>query len=337
LGPIAAQIANAVLAIAAASGACFAYFWGSNWLLDRLLGDAGAVASVGRPGRLRSAIRPWLFLAPALVFLSLYLIYPVVETFRLSFFDKAGGFIGLGNYQWAFGDPGFQQAVVNNILWLVIVPAVATAFGLVIAVLADRVWWGSFAKSLVFMPMAISFVSASVIWKFVYDYRPEGADQIGVLNAIITSLGLQPEAWLTIPFWNSILLMVILVWIQTGFAMVILSAALRGVPQETLEAAHIDGANGLQVFFYVVVPQIRGTIIVVWTTITIVVLKVFDTIFAMTNGQWGTEVLANFMFKWMFVNLDYSRGSTIAVVIMLAVLPILIWNVRRANAEGITS
>ena len=150
----------------------------------------------------------------------------------------------------------------------------------------------------------------------------------------MTAFGLPPQAWLTIPFWNSILLMVILIWIQTGFAMVILAAALRGVPQETLEAAHIDGANGFQVFFRIIVPQIRGTLVVVWTTITIVILKVFDTIFAMTNGQWNTEVLANLMFKWMFVNLDYSRGSTIAVVIMLAVLPVLIWQVRHANAAG---
>jgi alpha-glucoside transport system permease protein len=160
-----------------------------------------------------------------------------------------------------------------------------------------------------------------VIWKFVYDYRAAGESQIGLLNAIITGLGLPPQAWITIPLWNSV------------FLMVILSAALRGVPEETLEAARIDGANGFRIFFDIMVPQIWGTIVVVWTTITIVVLKVFDIIFAMTNGQWDTEVLANFMFKWMFVNFDYGRGSTIAVIIMLAVLPIMVWNIRRANAE----
>ena len=189
-------------------------------------------------------------------------------------------------------------------------PSFATAFGLIIAVLADRLWWGNIAKSLVFMPMAICFVGASVIWKFVYDYRAAGQQQIGVLNAIVTGLGLPPQAWITLPFWNSFFLMVILIWIQTGFAMVILSAALRGVPEETLEAARIDGANGFRIFFDIMIPQIWGTIVVVWTTITIVVLKVFDIIFAMTNGQWNTEVLANFMFKWMFVNFDYGRGST---------------------------
>lgn len=330
------QILSAVFAILVALGATVAYFWGTNWLLDRMLsgrsGEDGDVTT--RRDTLRSQIRPWLFLFPALLFLSVYLIYPVIETVRLSLFDNAGrNFVGFANYLWLMGDANFHQAVINNLLWLIIVPSLATGFGLVIAVLADRLWWGNIAKSLVFMPMAISFVGASVIWRFVYDYRGDADQQIGVLNALVTFFGLDPQAWITIPFWNSILLMIILVWIQTGFAMVILSAALRGVPEETLEAARIDGANGFRIFFDIMIPQIKGTIVVVWTTITIVVLKVFDIIFAMTNGQWDTEVLANLMFKWMFVNFDYGRGSSIAVVIMLAVLPIMIWNIRRANAE----
>lgn len=330
------QVFGAVFAIAIALGGAIAYFWGTNWLLDKVLGSSTQMAGgkITRRDNLRSQIRPWLFLLPALLFLSVYLIYPVVETFRLSFFDKSGrNFIGLANYMWAVGDGNFRQSILNNILWLIIVPSFATAFGLVIAVLADRLWWGNIAKSLVFMPMAISFVGASVIWKFVYDYRGEAENQIGLLNALVTAMGLPPQAWITIPFWNSIFLMVILIWIQTGFAMVILSAALRGIPEETLEAARIDGANDFQIFFGIMIPQIWGTIVVVWTTITIVVLKVFDIIFAMTNGQWNTEVLANLMFKWMFVNFDYGRGSSIAVIIMLAVLPIMIWNIRRANAE----
>jgi len=330
------QIIGAVIAIAIALGATVAYFWGTNWLLDKFLSSADTMSGdqMTRRDNLRSKIRPWLFLGPALLFLSVYLIFPVIETFRLSFFDKTGrNFIGFSNYLWLFGNSNFHQSVFNNLLWLIIVPSLATAFGLVIAVLSDRLWWGNIAKSLVFMPMAISFVGASVIWKFVYDYRGDTETQIGVLNALVTYFGFPPQAWITIPFWNSILLMVILIWIQTGFAMVILSAALRGVPEETLEAARIDGANGFRIFFDIMVPQIWGTIIVVWTTITIVVLKVFDIIFAMTNGQWDTEVLANLMFKWMFVNFDYGRGSAIAVIIMLAVLPIMIWNIRRASAE----
>lgn len=329
------QLLGAVIAIAVALAACVAYFWGTNWLLDKFLGSGDASgAAVTRRDNLRSNIRPWLFLFPALLFLSVYLVYPVFETLRLSLFDKTGRqFIGFSNYVWAFGDSNFQRSIFNNIMWLIIVPSFSTGFGLVIAVLADKLWWGNIAKSLVFMPMAISFVGASVIWRFVYDYRAEGELQIGLLNAIVTGLGLPPQAWITLPVWNSIFLMVILIWIQTGFAMVILSAALRGIPEETLEAARIDGANDFRIFFDIMIPQVWGTIIVVWTTITIVVLKVFDIIFAMTNGQWDTEVLANFMFKWMFVNFDYGRGSAIAVVIMLAVLPIMIWNIRRANAE----
>ncbi|WP_417308244.1 carbohydrate ABC transporter permease [Devosia sp.] len=335
MSEIVQQIAGAGIAVVIALAACFAYFWGSNWLLDRVLNsDTAASEAATGIDQLRSAIRPWIFLFPALLFLAVYLIYPVVETFRLSLFDNNGrNFVGFANYLWAVSDPSFQRAVFNNVMWLIIVPSASTAFGLVIAVLADRLWWGNIAKSLVFMPMAISFVGASVIWKFVYDYRAAGENQIGILNAIVTGFGLPPQAWITIPFWNSLFLMVILIWIQTGFAMVILSAALRGIPEETLEAARLDGASGVRIFFDIMIPQIWGTVVVVWTTITIVVLKVFDIIFAMTNGQWDTEVLANFMFKWMFVNFDYGRGSAVAVVIMIAVLPIMVWNIRRANAE----
>jgi alpha-glucoside transport system permease protein len=215
-----------------------------------------------------------------------------------------------------------------------VVPSLATIFGLIIAVLADKVWWGTIAKSMIFMPMAISFVGASVIWKFVYDYRGPEGPHIGLLNAIVTGLGGDPEAWVTLPFWNNFFLMVILVWIQTGFAMVILSAALRGIPEETIEAARIDGASELGIFFRIMIPQITTTIMVVWTTITIIVLKVFDIVLAMTNGQWNSEVLANLMFDWMFRGGgDFGRGSTIAIFIMLAVVPIMIWNIKRFRDE----
>jgi alpha-glucoside transport system permease protein len=231
-------------------------------------------------------------------------------------------------------DSQFRESILNNVLWLLVVPAAATFFGLVIAVLTDRIWWGNIAKSLVFMPMAISFVGAAVIWKFVYDYRDVGSQQIGILNALVVALGFEPQAWITIPFWNNFFLMAILVWIQTGFAMVILSAALRGISEETIEAAVIDGANGFQIFFKIMVPQIWGTIAVVWTTITILVLKVFDIVLAMTNGQWNSQVLANLMFDWMFRGGgDFGRGAAIAIVIMAMVIPIMIWNIRNARAE----
>ena len=330
------QILGAVLAVLIALAAAGAYFWGSNWLLDRFLAPNAALSSeaVTRRDMQRSAIRPWLFIFPALLFLTVYLVYPVFETVRLSLFDKLGqNFIGFGNYRWALTDNIFWQSALNNLAWLIIVPLLSTAFGLVIAVLADRLWWGNIAKSLIFMPMAISFVGASVIWKFVYTYRGPDIEQIGVLNAIAVGLGFEPQAWLTIPGWNSFLLMIILVWIQTGFAMVILSAALRGIPDETLEAARIDGASPVRIFFDIMIPQIWGTIVVVWTTITITVLKVFDIVYAMTNGEFQTQVLANLMYRWMFISGDYGRGSTIAVILMLAVVPIMVWNIRRANAE----
>jgi alpha-glucoside transport system permease protein len=316
----------------------FAYFWGANWLLDRFLVTTPAMAGVaiGRRDSLRSRIRPWIFLAPTLFFLSVYLVYPIFETFRLSLFDRLGqDFVGFDNYVWAFYDGTFRQSALNNLGWLLVVPALSTGFGLLIAVLADRLWWGGIAKTLVFMPMAISFVGAAVIWRFVYAYRGPGMDQIGILNAFVTWLGWPPQVWLQLPFVNSFLLMLILVWIQTGFAMVILSAALRGIPQETLEAARIDGAGEVRIFFSIMIPQIATTIMVVWTTITIHVLKVFDIVYAMTNGEHQTQVLGNLMYRWTFIAGDSGRGATIAIVILLAVTPIMIWNIRRARAaEG---
>ena len=284
--------------------------------------------------RRATSIRPWLFLLPSLVALGLYLVYPVADSLVRSFFDRnTDAFVGWGNYQWLLSNDDFWGALGNNFLWLLFVPAMATAFGLLIAVLTDRIWWGNIAKTLIFMPMAISFVGASVIWNFIYKYDGQGADQTGLLNAIVVALGGEPQVWLQIPFWNNFFLMIILVWIQTGFAMVILSAALRGIPEETIEAAVIDGANPFQIFFKIMIPQIMGTIAVVWTTITILVLKVFDIVLAMTNGQYGTEVLANYMFSWAFRAGDYGRASAIAIVIMLLVIPVMVWNIKRANAE----
>jgi alpha-glucoside transport system permease protein len=302
-------------------------------VLDRIIHLPGG--NQNRREEWGSRIRPWLFLAPALFLLGMYLVYPLFETFRLSFFDPTGEtFVGLSNYNWVFTDQNFLLTIRNNFLWLLVVPALATVFGLIVAVLADRVWWGNFAKSMVFMPMAISFVGASVIWKFVYDFRGPDAEQIGILNAIVMGMGFQPQAWVTLPFWNNFFLMAILVWIQTGFAMVILSAALRGVPTETIEAARIDGASELQIFFEIMVPQVMSTILVVWTTITITVLKVFDIVMAMTGGQWDTSVLGNLMYDWMFRGGgDYGRSSTLAMVLMFAVIPVMAFNIRRFRAE----
>jgi alpha-glucoside transport system permease protein len=330
------QLFSALLTVIVGVAVAALYFYLANFILDLVLPPRGGAIQAARNQKIAATIRPWLFLGPAILFLGLYLVYPVIDSVRLSFYGRDGvQFVGLANYKWAASDTQFRESIRNNILWLIFVPAASTFFGLVIAYLTDRIWWGNIAKSLVFMPMAISFIGASVIWKFVYDYRAEGSTQIGILNAIVGLFGGSPEAWITIPFWNNFFLMVILVWIQTGFAMVILSAALRGIPEETIEAATIDGAKGWHIFFYIMVPQIWSTIAVVWTTITITVLKVFDIVLAMTNGQWDTEVLANLMYDWMFRGGgDFGRGATIAVVIMLAVVPIMIWNIRRMNAEN---
>ena len=297
-------------------------------------GESTAGSNINRANQ----IRPWLFMFPAIFVLSLYLVYPVFETLRLSLTQRVvgGGYewVGFDNYVQMFGEAKFSEAMINNILWLIVVPAMSTAFGLLIAQLTDRISWGNMAKSIIFMPMAISFVGAAVIWKLVYDTRPTGQDQIGVLNALYVFLGnTEPQTWLTIPWLNSFLLMVVLIWIQTGFAMVILSAALRGIPEETIEAAIIDGANPLQIFFKIKIPQIKGTIVVVWTTITITVLKVFDIVFAMTNGQWQTQVLANYMYDKLFRANDWGVGSAAAIIIMLTVTPILVWNVYNARRE----
>ncbi len=325
------RLINAIVAIVLGVGAMALYFYGSNWLLDALVPDRGLVDGVFMSReKQRERIRPWLFIAPALTILGLYLVYPAIQTLILSFYDSDGDiFVGLKNYARALGDSRFLESVRNNILWLLFVPSFSVIFGLMIAVLADRVSWGNIAKSLIFMPMAISFVGASVIWKFVYAINPD----IGLLNALYTSFGNEPIDVLQIPFWNSFFLMVILVWIQTGFAMVLLSAALRGVPEETLEAARIDGANEVQTFFRIMVPQIMGTIFVVWTTIIITVLKVFDIVLAMTNGNWDTQVMANFMFDQMFRAFDTGYASFLALIIMVAVVPIMVINIRRMNRE----
>ncbi|PJE27226.1 Lactose transport system permease protein LacF [Pseudooceanicola marinus] len=324
-----------LLTIVIGISVCIGYFLGSNLLLDTLFPPRGPRA--GRNINIANMVRPWLFLFPAMFALGLYLAYPVVETLRLSLTERVpgGGYVwaGLDNYIQMANEPKFWEAIINNMLWLLVVPGLATVFGLLAAQLTDRIKWGNIAKSIIFMPMAISFVGASVIWKLVYDARPAGQEQIGILNAIVVALGGQPETWLTIPFWNNFFLMAVLVWIQTGFAMVILSAALRGIPEETIEAAIVDGANPMQIFFKIKVPQIKGTIMVVWTTTTIIVLKIFDIVFAMTNGQWGTQVLANYMYAKLFVARDWGVGSASAIVIMVLVLPILVWNVRNARKE----
>lgn len=327
------QIFAASMAIVLAIGGSILFYFGLNYFIDKFLSSEHlAPQDQIRRDRLRESIRPWIFIGPALLLLGFFLVYPVLRSLQLSFMNREGEeFVGFANYIWAFGNDGFQTSIRNNILWLIIVPTLATGFGLIIAYLTDRIWWGKIARTLVFLPMAISFVGASIIWKFVYDFRGPESPQIGLINALVMAFGGEPRALISLLFWNNFFLMIILVWIQTGFAMVILGAAIRGVPEDTIEASTLDGASSLQIFFRIVIPQIWSTIVVVWTTITILVLKVFDIVFAMTNGQWDTQVLANLMYNEMFRNANSGTASTVAVILMLAVLPVMIYNIRTAQ------
>ena len=281
------------------------------------------------PASVREGVRPFVFVGPALVILGVYLVYPAVRTVYLGFFSAdSSTFVGLENYIFALTNPEMLIVLRNNIMWLLFVTSFVVGLGLVISVMVDRVRWESIAKSIIFLPMAISAVGASVIWKFVYSFQPIPRPQIGLLNAIWVALGGDPQGWLILMPWNNFFLMFIMVWILTGFAMVVLSSAIKGVPSELLEAARIDGANEIQIFLGVIVPYIRGTIITITTTVIIMVLKVFDIVFVMTSGQFETQVIANRMFQEMFTFRNAGRASALAIILLIAVTPVMIYNVR---------
>lgn len=242
---------------------------------------------------------------------------------------------GLQNYRFAFTSPEMRIAFGNNILWLLIGTSGSVGLGLLIATLVDRIKREALAKSFIFLPMAISFVGASVIWRFVYAWQPPGRPQIGLLNALITRLGIEPIPWMIETPFNTYALIVIMIWLQTGFAMVVLSAALKGVPNEIVEAARIDGASELQLFFFVIIPMIRGSLITVSTAICFAILKVFDIVYVMTSGKFETEVIANRMFVEMFNFRNFGRASALAVTLLLLVVPIMVVNIRNLRRQGI--
>lgn len=299
-------------------GGVAALYFVANWLIEKL------------PGTWRGRLTPFLFVGPAMIILGWYLFLPTVRSLYLSFFGKFGNdFVGLDNYAYVFTDRTMRTAFVNNLLWLVFGTGGAVVFGLAVALLADRSKIERTAKSLIFLPMAISFVGAGVIWKFVYAYRAEGQAQIGLLNAVVTGLGGDSVNWLTLRPWNNFFLIAIFIWLQTGFAMVILSAAIKQVPSQLVEAARIDGAGEFRVIFQIILPYIASTIVTVSTTILLLSLKIFDIVFAMTNGLFGTEVLASQQYKQMFKFLHYGRGSAIAIIILVAVIPVIWYNLRQ--------
>ena len=313
------------VAIVVGVGGVFALFWGMNRVVDQL------------PEQFKEGVRPYVFVGPALVLLSVFLIYPVINTAVLSFKDaRSQEFVGFENYEFVFTDDSMLRSIRNSALWIVLVPLVAVSIGLVFATLADRLRRGeAIAKSLIFLPMAISFVGAAVTFRLIYGFRPEGfGTNIGLLNGIKMGLDQAPTPWLQEKPWNNLLLMVIMIWMQTGFAMVVLSAGIKSIPDEIIEAARIDGASELQVFRRIVIPSILPTIVVVTTYMVINALKVFDIVFVMGSPETNeTEVIAERMISWFFTRNHDGRGAAIAMVLFVAVIPIMIWNIRRFRAE----
>ncbi|MEE2523485.1 sugar ABC transporter permease [Pseudarthrobacter sp. J75] len=268
------------------------------------------------------------FLAPAAILLLVGLVYPAVQTSFLAFTDASGKLNGVDNFVWMFTQPEALVTLRNTIIWTVLVPLLSTVFGLAYAVFIDKARGERVLKALVFMPMAISFVGAGIIWKLVYDYRGPNIEQTGVLNALRVMFGMEPKQFLLDAPENTIFLIIVMVWIQTGFAMVILSAAIKGVPVELVEAARLDGANAWEQFRNVTIPGIRGSLVVVLTTITIATLKVFDIVRTMTAGNYETSVVANEMYTQAFRAGEPGRGAALALVLFLLVLPIVIYNAR---------
>ncbi len=314
-----------ILAVIVGTLGAWGLYWGADQLISRL------------PRRAANAVRPFLFVGPAMAFLGFYLVYPAVNTLFLSLQNaRSDEWVGLDNFKTLFTEEQYQIGIRNSILWVVVVPAAALIIGLGFATLVDQLGkrTESVTKSMIFMPMAISFVGASVVFTFVYSFRPEGfGEQIGLLNAIKVGLGGEPTNWLAQQPWNNLYLMVILIWLQTGFSMVILSSAIKGVPIELIEAARIDGASEWKVFTRITIPTIKSTIVVVWTTVIITVWKVFDIVFVMTGGRDETQVVAQQMVQEFFTNRNNGIGAALAVLMFVAIVPILIINIRRFKAE----
>ena len=313
-------------------------YWVFNGIVEQL------------PDQWTARLQPFVFVGPAIAILFWYLAFPVVRTFWLSLFGRDGppkgagifealgsdAFVGLSNYVSLFTERLLQEAIRNNLMWIVFGSTLSVAFGLLVAVLADRSKFERTAKSLIFLPMAISFVGASVIWNFMYELRPIELPQIGVLNAITVALGGSPhpwDKWVDIAPWNNLFLIVIVIWLQSGYSMVLFSAALKGIPGEIIEAAQVDGATEVQVFFRIMIPYIMGTIITVWTTVVIFTLKIFDVVYVMTGGQFGTHVIATQFYRQSFTARNSGVGSAIAIVLLITVIPVMIYNLRQFRRQ----
>jgi len=328
-------------------GGVAALYWIFNWLVEQM------------PGEWTARLQPFVFVGPAMAILIWYLTLPVYRTFWLSLFDRDGfptgfsvfkpwtwptaiqssSFVGFENYINLFTDRLLQEALRNNIMWIVFGSTLSVVIGLLVATLADRSKSERVSKTLIFLPMAISFVGAGVIWNFMYEVRPPGEAQIGVFNAIVVAFGGDPhpwDKWVAIAPWNNLFLILIVIWLQTGFSMVLFSAALKGIPEELMEAGRIDGASEVRIFFNIMLPYIRPTVITVWTTIVIFTLKIFDVVWVMTGGQFGTHVIATQFYRLSFTARNSGVGSAIAIILLLTVVPVLAYNLRqfREQQEG---
>ena len=321
-----AKALTALLTVVAGIGAALLLYWVLNWISERL------------PDNWEHRIKPYLFILPAFLGITVYILYPAILTVINSFKDNfSRNWVGLTNYRTLFDSTYFRGTLFNTLLWILIVPAACVIMGLTVAVLADRLSprGEKAAKTVIFLPMAVSLVGAATVWRFIYDSEPKGSTQIGLLNALLSIFHKGPVAWLDTSTYhlNSLLLMVILLWIQVGFSMVLLSAAVKGVPVDTLEAARIDGASERQIFALVVIPQIRGTIITVFITVTITVMKIFDIVYVTTGGNFNTDVLGNQFWTQISTFFNYGAASAIVVIFMIAVIPIMWYQVRHFRSE----
>lgn len=323
---MAIKVVNAVIAVLGGIGGAIIIFWILNKLAESL------------KGRWEDRVKPWMFAGPAILAIAVYLIYPAIVTIQYSFANEdSTAYVGFQNYLDLFNQKTFWQTILNNVLWIIIVPALTVVLGLGVAVLADRLRarGEKTTKTFIFLPMAISMVGAATIWRTIYDYQPEGAPQTGMLNAILGFFNKAPVFWYgeSTLHLNSLLLMIILIWTQVGFSMVLLSAAIKGVPEDTVEAGRIDGAGERRIFFSIIVPQIWPTVVTVFITVLIGVMKVFDIVYVTTNGAYNTDVITRLFYDELYTQGNNGAAAAIVVILLIAVIPVLLYQVRHFRAE----
>ncbi len=323
------KILNTILTVVAGIGVALVLYWLLNKLAELL------------PRRWEDRLKPYLYILPAVLAIFVYILYPAIQTIEYSFANaQSTHFVGLQNYTKLLSSSGFQQTLLTTLVWLIVAPLAAVLLGLLVATLVDKLRPSSekAVKTIVFFPMAISAVGAGTVWQLVYAYAPPGQPQVGIQNAVATALGFDPVAWLSVRtfYLNTLLLIVMFLWSQVGFSMVLLSAAIKGVPTETVEAGRVDGASERQIFRRIVVPQIMPTVVTVYITVLIGVMKLFDVVYVMTNGNFNTNVLATEFYNQISTNFNNGYAAAIVVLLIIAVIPVMIFQVRQFRLEEAT-